>query len=96
MLPISPASRPMDPSPECRGTTFSKTMDIRDLVGKLQESENVSSEVGLAERDKIYKSVGGVMFAQEYFEIKDNIDKRVAFLKKEIEAASRTASTKTN
>ena len=36
------------------------------------------------------------MFAQEFFEIKDNIEKRVAFLKKEIETASKTATPKPN
>lgn len=34
------------------------------------------------------------MFAQEFFEIKDNMDKRVVYLKKEIGATSKAAATK--
>lgn len=34
------------------------------------------------------------MFAQEFFEIKDNMDKRVVYLKKEIEATSKAAAAK--
>ena len=40
---LNPAAHPFNPSFEGIGITFGGGMDLRDLVGKLQESENVSS-----------------------------------------------------
>ena len=49
------------------------------------ENEAVRDELALDEGANVYKTVGPVFFKQDYDEVKENVDKRLEFIAKEVQ-----------
>ena len=49
------------------------------------ENEAVRDELALDEGANVFKTVGPVLFRQDYDEVKENVEKRLEFIAKEVQ-----------